>query len=460
MKSSIVAAAIVAIALIAMTGCSQPDKEPAPCVPQCTDAVCGDDGCGGTCGTCPDGEACSEGACTTCGNGELDEGETCDPSADVSCAREEWCVAEDGCFTAEYVGSEATCDAECITMQIVACVNDDDCCPAGCNPGNDVDCASEDCGNGQLDPGETCDDPEVPCPTDCAPTHACESAEFRGFAAACTLTCVREEITACLPDADGCCPAGCSDVNDADCNPAVCGDGDVTGQETCDSGIQWPAPGSCSPACEDNRSCTVDLMNGTVAACDVQCTHAAATDCVSGDDCCPAGCEGTDADCEDVVCGDGNVDGSEQCDSAIPADEPGACPANDSDCDDFDACTTDSMTGDAADCSAQCVNTPPPCVDGDGCCSPACTADNDDDCAALDLCELYCFSALTYCSGQHELYESQGECENACEQMPIGIPGAESGDSVYCRIHHLDDAETDPEGHCIHGAEVPLDGCI
>ena len=35
------------------------------CVPECTDRVCGDDGCGGSCGTCSAGEACNEaaGAC-------------------------------------------------------------------------------------------------------------------------------------------------------------------------------------------------------------------------------------------------------------------------------------------------------------------------------------------------------------------------------------------------------------
>ena len=35
-----------------------------PCEPQCTGKSCGDDGCGGTCGGCPDGEGCdSEGQC-------------------------------------------------------------------------------------------------------------------------------------------------------------------------------------------------------------------------------------------------------------------------------------------------------------------------------------------------------------------------------------------------------------
>ena len=29
------------------------------CTPNCTDKECGDDGCGGSCGTCPTGETCN-----------------------------------------------------------------------------------------------------------------------------------------------------------------------------------------------------------------------------------------------------------------------------------------------------------------------------------------------------------------------------------------------------------------
>ncbi|MEZ4269593.1 MAG: hypothetical protein R3F39_24810 [Myxococcota bacterium] len=41
-------------------GCSCPDcaQHPLCCVPQCDGKSCGDDGCGGTCGTCADGGAC------------------------------------------------------------------------------------------------------------------------------------------------------------------------------------------------------------------------------------------------------------------------------------------------------------------------------------------------------------------------------------------------------------------
>ncbi len=38
--------------------------DPEDCVPDCADRVCGDDGCGGSCGTCADGDLCDDlGAC-------------------------------------------------------------------------------------------------------------------------------------------------------------------------------------------------------------------------------------------------------------------------------------------------------------------------------------------------------------------------------------------------------------
>ena len=45
-------------------GDADPDADPDGCLPSCAGRVCGDDGCGGSCGTCGDGAACEDGACT------------------------------------------------------------------------------------------------------------------------------------------------------------------------------------------------------------------------------------------------------------------------------------------------------------------------------------------------------------------------------------------------------------
>lgn len=367
---------------------------------------------------------------------------------------------DDACFVPTYSGSPDTCDAVCETMQIIECESGDDCCPPGCNPGNDVDCAPDACGNGTLDPGESCDPPEVPCVDECEPTEACETADLWGFEASCTLECKRAEITNCSMASDGCCPDTCTYLDDADCMEPVCGDGSVDGEETCDEAIPAGEPGACPASCDDNRACTDDRGGGSAADCDLRCQHVPIVECTAGDDCCPVGCtEADDADCANVACGDGIVDGEEGCDNAIGAGLPGWCPTSATDCEDDNECTTDRLEGVPSDCSAHCVNEEPACADGDGCCPPSCAPSQDSDCADLELCAGYCFGAITYCRGGDELFASTDECMTACVDMPVGVDGDSSGDSIYCRLHHLEDAKTDPEGHCEHIALQPMGGC-
>lgn len=74
------------------------------------------------------------------------------------------------------------------------------------------------CGNGALDPGETCDDSGgEACPSTCEDTgDVCMPATILGSASECTAECVVAEITQCV-NGDGCCPAGCNDGTDDDC---------------------------------------------------------------------------------------------------------------------------------------------------------------------------------------------------------------------------------------------------
>ncbi len=66
-----------------------------PCVPDCTDLDCGDDGCGGSCGDCADGEICDGGLCAI----EIDEdvviGTGCEDDDD--CADGEVCNTNGEC---------------------------------------------------------------------------------------------------------------------------------------------------------------------------------------------------------------------------------------------------------------------------------------------------------------------------------------------------------------------------
>lgn len=80
------------------------------------------------------------------------------------------------------------------------------------------------------------------------------------------------------------------------------------------------------------------------------------------------------------ACGNGVVDLDELCDTGIAAGQPGACPTT---CDDADACTTDTLEGTGT-CQANCtftVITEP--KNGDGCCPPGATPQDDTDCPAV-----------------------------------------------------------------------------
>lgn len=78
----------------------------------------------------------------------------------------------------------------------------------------------------------------------------------------------------------------------------VCGDGVVTGAETCDSAIAAGSPGACPVSCDDGIACTNDMLTGSAASCDAQCATTDITACTAGDSCCPTGCTaGTDGDC-------------------------------------------------------------------------------------------------------------------------------------------------------------------
>jgi hypothetical protein len=288
----------------------------AACVETGTQTACvnGDGCCPAGCNTTNDSD------CTTpgCGNNAVEAGETCDPLA--SCPQS---CPPIGCQLRTLQGA-GTCQAACVntTMQ-TACANNDGCCPSGCNANNDNDCRVV-CGNGTVEPGETCDT-VASCPTSC-PQQGCQLYTLAN-ALTCQAACVASvEQTACV-HADGCCPLGCNAANDSDCQ-AACGNGVLEPGETCDSAI----PAGTAGACPNASTCaTAGCMVRAIAnpgTCQATCGVAETTTCASGDGCCPASgaCNNTtDSDCR-AVCGNGVVESGETCDTASTAG-CAACPA-------------------------------------------------------------------------------------------------------------------------------------
>ncbi|MFH2008688.1 MAG: hypothetical protein ABI333_19025 [bacterium] len=369
--------------------------------------------------TCAGGDSCCPAACdnttdsdcsASCGNSVVEAGETCDPPS--SCPTT--CNDSNVCTTDTMTGSSANCNVACSNTAITQCTGGDGCCPSGCNSVNDSDCSPA-CGNSVVEAGETCDPPSS-CPTTCNDGNACTTDAMTGSAAACNVQCTNTPVTACA-GGDSCCPSGCDATNDTDCSP-ICGNSVVEPGETCDP------PGSCPVTCNDNDTCTTDTMTGSSATCNVACSYAPIVNCANNDGCCAAGCNATnDNDCS-ANCGNSVVEAGETC------DPPSSCPTS---CSDGNVCTTDVLSGSAANCNALCTYTAiTSCTGGDGCCPGGCNANNDNDCSPVcgnnviepgETCDPV-GTCPTSCSDGNActadvLSGSPSTCDSACSYPPI-----------------------------------------
>ena len=265
---------------------------------------------------CDDGnrdpdDGCSADCQLECGDGTVSGDELCDTaiaSGEAGACPSD-CDDADACTTDALDGTG--CSTECSHAPISTAANGDGCCPAGADASTDDDCVSS-CGNSILEPGELCEDGSAAaCPTACDDSNTCTADVLSGAASTCDAECSYTDITACSTTSDGCCPAACDATTDADCSGS-CGNGVFEPPvETCENGTSTPCPSTCS----DGMACTTDALSGSAAACNVQCTFTPITACsTTSDGCCPGGCNASnDADCV-PRCGNGTIEGTEQCD--------------------------------------------------------------------------------------------------------------------------------------------------
>ncbi len=174
------------------------------CEPSCAAKECGDDGCGGVCGTCGGEEICVAGQCTA-------------PECVPVCENKE--CGDDGCG-----GLCGSCDPGFSCNSKGVCESDSPVCEPSCDG---KDCGDDGCGGlcGSCVDGQSCND--------------------KG-------QCVE---TGCQPQCDGkvCGDNGCGDV----CG--LCDAGDL-----CEEGLCVPAP--CQPQC-DGKVCGDDGCGGSCGAC-------------------------------------------------------------------------------------------------------------------------------------------------------------------------------------------------
>ena len=334
-------------------GCGESCAAGACVFTACEGMQCGEDGCGGSCGDCPEHHVCTGGACVHvpfCGDGACDEGEDC-----VSCTEDCGDCCGDGACDASLSEDCDTCAEDCAcgcgeVCEEGACVftaceglacGEDGCggscgdCPAHhvCEAGacvydpwcGDYVCdAAEDCASCPLDCvcgcGEACvsgacvfsaceglacgDDGCGGSCGDCPEHHVCEAGACVYVASCGDETCDADETCAsCAEDCGDCCGDGACDAAAgetcetcaADCGgcPPECGDGTCDEDESCVS-----CPEDCSDCCGDG---VCDAAQGEdCATCDDDCACACGEACAAGA-CVFTACEGLE--CGDDGCG-------------------------------------------------------------------------------------------------------------------------------------------------------------
>ncbi len=188
-------------------------------------------------------------------------------------------------------------------------------------------------------------------PLECSDENACTS-DYCSQG-----TCLNDQITSCT-SYDNCCPSGCNETLDTDCKPLAnttngcatdldCSDGDLLTINKCE------ALGT----------------NGTKI-----CIHLT-PQCGVNEGICPTNCTTlSDNDCS-ATCGNSIKEAEEECD--------GNCPTSQSQCNDNQTCTVDTLLGSASLCTAECIHTNiAVCVSNDGCCPSSCVYSLDNDCPA------------------------------------------------------------------------------
>ncbi len=255
------------------------------CTPNCSNKNCGSDGCGGSCGACLNGKACSSaGTCVSCIN-NIDCNDN-NPCTDDSCSS--------GACTRVNVSGTASCTVNYGTCTATGSQTCSDGVYGNCSGGTDpriANCSGKTCGSDGC--GGTCGT----CPNGkaCSPAGTC---------VACSSNADCNDNNPCTNDS--CSSGTCVNTNNSSqvkCSVSF-GTCTATGSQTCSGGVYGDCTGATDPTKTNcnGKSCGPDGCGGTCGTCTDSKICSTAGICVcapscSGKNCGPDGCGGTCGAC-------------------------------------------------------------------------------------------------------------------------------------------------------------------
>jgi hypothetical protein len=400
--------------------------EDACCAAMCEDKECGDNGCGGTCGECGLNEGCtSQGQCM-CVMGSTPCGDACCENGLV-CFEEECCASicdgkvcgDDGCGgSCGECGANAECNAEGQCL----CVADSELCDDVC------------CDNGQVCFDGSC----------CAPMcdgKDCGTDGCGGFCGQCGLNqgCTSQGICLCVAESEP-------------CNDVCCNLGDICFDGSC-----------CALDC-DGKECGTDGCGGACGQCGylLACNETGQCVCefeTCNDDCCKEeqiclddGC--CTPDCEGKNCGSDGCGGScGECGDLQLCSDEGLCECEFDDCGET-CCEDVEICHEGACCKANCNGK----VCGDDGCGGSCGSCGDNETCNGNSCVCAWDTCLDICCSHEEICENDvciSICTPACEGKECGTDGC-GGECGTCK-----DTETcNDQGLCLDLCELNCVGKV
>ncbi|MBN1655434.1 MAG: hypothetical protein JXA30_16835 [Deltaproteobacteria bacterium] len=281
---------------------------------------------------------------------------------------------------------------------------------------------SDVCGDGRVTAEEKCDTGIYrgragACPIECPPIDPCYNVILSG--SGCQTQCVL--IPRECSDGDGCCPPGCTGVNDSDCSKK-CGDGIVQPEqgETCEPLSAFrnkkipPGTVLCPSECtDDGDPCTKEITLGSAELCNLSCARKPVTDLINDDGCCPDGADAnTDTDCL-PTCGNGIREANEECDSRPGCNDQciSLFTAEQNRCVERDYLKKLKVSPECTVCMCtNCLEQTVACYDGN-------STNFDPGCASIAECayRAKCVSLACYCGTEYSLVDCYNNANGACK---------------------------------------------